>query len=257
MRIALNIRGFNTCLILFMLLAIPLSEVKANELVTDLSTSEVAIQANFDGETVLLFGAYDTSRKNASPDIVVILRGPDEALKVRRKDKTFGLWVNTESLSVSSTPSYYAVAASRALADIASPEIRQEMGIGLDYVPTKLASTHEDTDLFLEGLIRNKQSRNLYSENPSGVKIIGNRLFRTEIALPPGVPMGIYEAKIILFDAGNVLSMQNNTIIVGIAGFEQFLHRLAHQLPILYGITGVLIAVFFGWIATVLFRRRS
>jgi uncharacterized membrane protein YhfC len=51
--------------------------------------------------------------------------------------------------------------------------------------------------------------------------------------------------------------MQNNTIIVGIAGFEQFLHRLAHQLPILYGITGVLIAVFFGWTATILFRRRS
>ena len=35
MRIALNIRGFNTCLILFMLLAIPLSEVKANELRPD------------------------------------------------------------------------------------------------------------------------------------------------------------------------------------------------------------------------------
>ena len=63
MRIALNIRSFNTCLIVFMLLATPLPEVQANELVTDLSTSEVAIQANFDGETVLLFGAFDTSRK--------------------------------------------------------------------------------------------------------------------------------------------------------------------------------------------------
>ena len=249
--------GITTCLIVCLLLTVPVSSVMGNELVTDLSTSEVDIQANFDGETVLLFGAFETSRKNASPDIVVILRGPDEELKVRRKGKTFGLWVNTESLSISSTPSYYAVAASRGLADIASPATRQEMGIGLDYVPTKLASTHKDNDLFLEGLIRNKQSRDLYSENPSGVKIIGNRLFRTEIALPPGVPMGSYDAKIILFDAGKVLSLQNNTIIVGIAGFEQFLHRLAHQLPILYGITGVLIAVFFGWIATVLFRRRS
>ena len=52
MRIALNIRSFNTCLIVFMLFATPLPEVQANELVTDLSTSEVAIQANFDGETV-------------------------------------------------------------------------------------------------------------------------------------------------------------------------------------------------------------
>ncbi len=246
-----------TSLIVFILLAVPVSVVMGNELVTDLSTSEVDIQANFDGETVLLFGAFETSRKNSSPDIVVILRGPDEELKVRRKGKIFGLWVNTDSLSISSTPSYYAVAASRGLADIASPATRKEMGIGLDYVPIKLASNHKDNDLFLKGLISNKQSRDLYSENPSGVKIIGNRLFRTEIALPPGVPMGSYDAKIILFDAGKILIMQNNTIIVGIAGFEQFLHRLAHQLPILYGITGLLIAVFFGWISTVLFRRRS
>ena len=250
-------RGFITWLGICFLLAAPVTQVLSNELVTDLSTSEVAIQANFDGETVLLFGAFETSRKNASPDIVVILRGPNEGLKVRRKDKTFGLWVNTESLAISSTPSYYAVAASRALADIASPATRQEMGIGLDYVPIELASAHEDTDLFLEGLIRNKQSRDLYSENPYGVKIIGNRLFRTEIALPPGVPMGSYDAQIILFDDGKALSIQNNTIIVGIAGFEHLLHRLAHQLPILYGLIGVLIAIFFGWMATVLFRRRS
>ena len=141
--------GITTCLIVCLLLTVPVSSVMGNELVTDLSTSEVDIQANFDGETVLLFGAFETSRKNASPDIVVILRGPDEELKVRRKSKTFGLWVNTKSLSISSTPSYYAVAASRGLADIASPATRQEMGIGLDYVPTKLYSTHKDNDLFL------------------------------------------------------------------------------------------------------------
>ena len=173
MRICLKRRGLNTCLMLFMLFTAPLSEAKGNELVTDLSTSEVAIQANFDGETVLLFGAFETSMKNASPDIVVILRGPDEALKVRRKDKTFGLWVNTESLSVSSTPSYYAVAASRGLADIASPATRQEMGIGLDYVPIKLASTHEDTDLFLEGLIRNFSPKKSVANNFHAGRIFG------------------------------------------------------------------------------------
>ena len=64
--------GITTCLIVGMLLTVPVSAVMGNELVTDLSTSEVDIQANFDGETVLLFGAFETSRKNASPDIVVI-----------------------------------------------------------------------------------------------------------------------------------------------------------------------------------------
>ena len=52
--------GITTCLIVCLLLTVPVSSVMGNELVTDLSTSEVDIQANFDGETVLLFGAFET-----------------------------------------------------------------------------------------------------------------------------------------------------------------------------------------------------
>ena len=51
--------GITTGLMVCMLLTVPVSVVMGNELVTDLSTSEVDIQANFDGEPVLLFGAFD------------------------------------------------------------------------------------------------------------------------------------------------------------------------------------------------------
>lgn len=244
------------CLWIGLLFLLP-APSPGNELVTDLSTSEVSIQTNFDGETVLLFGAFEPSRKNASPDIVVILNGPGEVLTIRRKDRNFGLWINSDAVSVTSAPSYYAVAASRDLASIAPDKTRRDMGIGLDYVAAELDPDRRDKQLFLEGLIRNKQSRQLYSENPKGVKIIGNRLFRTEITLPPGVPTGAYEAKIMLFEDGEILSMKKNRINVGIGGFENSLHNLAHQLPILYGLTGVAIAVLFGWAAAVLFRRRA
>lgn len=231
---------------------------KAEELVTDLSTSEVAIEANFSGEKILLFGAFDNTRKDNKYDVAIILRGPDQPVTVRRKSRIGGIWVNSHALKIDSVPAYYAISGSRPIAEIASPEELRRHGASLEHLPTSL---RDDTAQpanreFIDGLIRNKMAQGLYQQNPNGVKIIGNRLFRSEIALPPGVPIGMYRADILLFSDGKIVSRQSNAIRVGIVGFEQFLHRWAHQLPILYGMTGVIVALISGWGAAIFFRRR-
>jgi len=121
----------------------------------------------------------------------------------------------------------------------------------------KCASPPPQAHAFIDGLIRNKKARGLYSEVSDGVRIIGGRLFRAEIALPSGVPVGNYRADILLFRNGKVVSKQSNPLNVDIQGIEQLLYMLAHQLPAFYGAAGVLIAFVSGWGAAILFRRRA
>jgi len=258
---------------LFALLLIwSIAPTSADELVADLSTSQVTIQTDFTGETILLFGAIDTSDRQTGKiapskldtnplDIVIIIRGPDQDLTIRRKDRTFGIWANNAALPLRAVPAYYAVAASRPLAQIATQQELAKHGAGLAYLPIHKAShqpaTQRQAQAFIDGLIRNKKARGLYSEVSDGVRIIGGRLFRAEIALPSGVPVGNYQADILLFRKGKVVSKQSNTLNVDIQGIEQLLYMLAHQLPAFYGAAGVLIAFVSGWGAAILFRRRA
>ena len=99
-------------LVILLFLALP---ARAEEVVLGLSQSEVAITANFDGSHILVFGAV--KREVPIPDgpplqVVVAVSGPSKPVLVRRKERRFGIWVNTDSVLVDSAPSFYAVATS-------------------------------------------------------------------------------------------------------------------------------------------------
>ena len=83
---------------------------RAQALVADLSSHLIAITAGFAGTELLLFGATE-----GEGDVVVLVRGPDSDVAVRRKARVAGIWLNTESLSFANVPSYYRVASSKPL----------------------------------------------------------------------------------------------------------------------------------------------
>src|SRR5690606_31280956 len=69
------------------------------ELVPDVSQRTVEIQYSFTGANLLLFGAivYPDGRRPKKPaDIVVILKGPDQSIIMREKEKVAGIWVNAD-----------------------------------------------------------------------------------------------------------------------------------------------------------------
>ena len=103
---------------LFLLLALP---AKAEDIVLGLSRDEVAITATFEGSEILIFGAIKRD-KPAPTDgdlgVIVTVAGPDVPVTVRRKDRRFGIWINTESVEVDVAPSFYAVATNRPLTEI-------------------------------------------------------------------------------------------------------------------------------------------
>jgi hypothetical protein len=69
------------------------------------------------------------------------------------------------------------------------------------------------------------------------------------------VPRGQYNVQVYLFRDGNVVSAQSTPLYVDQTGLERRLFNFAHQEPLTYGISTVLMAASLGWLSSMVFRR--
>jgi uncharacterized protein (TIGR02186 family) len=225
----------------------------AQSLVFDLSSHHIAISAGFSGTDVLLYGTTE-----GEGDVIVVLRGPEMPVVVRRKTRVLGIWINTEQLTFSGVPAFYRVAASRPLDEIALPSILARHQVGLDYLRMTPSTIdfNADAAAFREGLVRNKERNEQFSSEIGRVAFLGPRLFRTRVYLPANVPSGSYTAEVLLVNNGQVIAAQTTPMFVEQTGIGAEVHDFAHRRAALYGIVTVLFALLAGWGAGVFFRRR-
>ena len=161
---------------------------RAAPLVADVSKHLVAITTGFAGTDVLLFGAID-----GTGDVVVVVKGPPEKIVLHRKTRIAGIWVNTAKMTFNRAPSFYAIASSRPLDEVASEHVlaRHEMGVDNLNLPLPRAKASPDiAQAWRAALIRNKQRLGHYSRDLGQVNFLGDRLFRTRGDFPANVPTG-------------------------------------------------------------------
>ena len=82
------------------------SAVHATTLVADLDLDEVAITTDFNGESLLLFGAVSAG---ATSDIIVIFKGPNVPLASRKKEQVSGIWMNRQAIIWQNAPSFFII----------------------------------------------------------------------------------------------------------------------------------------------------
>ncbi len=248
--------------LLFLLLLILAAPARAEEpvLVPDVSQDEVSIRYSFTGAELLLFGAivYPSGRvPTERTDVVVVMKGPEEAIVLREKRKVAGIWTNAGETRFRSAPGFYAVASSRPLPDIVGERTAAIYELGLQnlYLSPSGALPEESrrTEAGLIDLMRRGQ---LYAEYPSGVEIRGGVLYRASIPLPARVPEGTYTAETFLIRDGRVLAVATREVRVAKAGFERWIARFAARHELLYGLAAVGLALLLGWGASAAFRRR-
>jgi len=156
-----------------------------------------------------------------------------------------------------SVPGFYAVATTRPIADLADDRTTAiyEIGVGnLQLSPASSASDAE-TRLFEQGLIQAKRKAGLFVEDPGGVKITRNVLYRARIAIPAAVPVGDYAAEIHLIRKGRVIASSSTPISIGKSGLERWIYVMAHENSLAYGLAAVALALLAGWIASLVTRR--
>jgi uncharacterized protein (TIGR02186 family) len=232
----------------------------------DASTRQVAITSSFTGTEILLFGTVENSVQPSAGagtyDVVAVVEGMAAPAIVRKKSRVGGLWINASSMKFMSVPSYYAIASTRPIDELAEPAVLDKNGIGFDHlrmVPAPMAWGEvldpKEVASFREALIRLKGREGLYVKSDFGVAFIGRSLFRATISLPPNVPVGPLTAVIYLFKEGKLLGQYKRDVTLEREGVERFIHEFALKQPLLYGFLTVAMAALAGLAAAFAFPR--
>lgn len=252
------------CIVVLLLTACGARQAAAERLVVSLSNHRVQITSSFSGEDLVLFGtiAPDTGEalSSASYDLVITVTGPRETFRTRRKERMAGIWVNVDSREFVRVPSYLAVLSNRPINAIANPETLRRLQVGLDnfLLPQRIGPDIADTvrdDPYRLAFVRLESEQKLYREEPNAVTFLTPTVFRAAIPLPANVPTGSYAIDVKLFAAGALAARTNTALEITKAGFEQYVADAARDHGLLYGLATALIALFTGWLASVVFRR--
>ena len=236
-----------------------------------LTTTNVQVKSDFRGARIVLYGAvFDTGTRPS--DVVVLVRGPDQPVRLTRKQRVAGVWLNSRPVVFRGAPGFYRAASNRPLEDIANFGVLRRLGAGLDHltinapeeqrvdtrygvrdmVVSRLGADYYD---WRRAVVRLKTNAGLYHEDGRGVQFVDRGLFRAEIALPTGAPTGVYKADILLFQDGKPISRRSRTLTVEKVGVERALYVWAHSRPWSYGLAAMAFALAAGWAASAAFRR--
>ncbi len=227
-------------------------------LVPEVSQHEIQVRQGFTGTELLLYGAIlepDGRRAGRDYDIVVVLKGPTEAIRLREKQKILGVWLNADSTAFRSAPSFFAVASSRPVDAIVDERTAAIYELGLDYLQLSPSGSIDPKEQarFTAGLVGMRERAGLFKQEPGGVTISEQVLYQARIALPSNVQTGRYTAETFAITRGRVVASAIAEVEVKKLGFEKIVADFSTQDSFLYGLLAVVLSVFMGWAAGRLF----
>jgi uncharacterized protein (TIGR02186 family) len=237
-----------------------------------MTDARVMIDSRFSGASIVLYGAVFNPTDRPA-DVVVVVRGPDGPVRLVKKTRHLGFWLNSRPVVFEGAPGFYMTASTRPLSDIADFGQLRRLGVGVDHLRINapqesrtvtrygvrdvvVSRLGEDYLDYRRAVIRLREAAALYNTDPDGVEFVDTGLFRAELDLPAVAPVGQYFAEVWLFQDGEPVSVSNLTLTVEKVGIERDIYEFAHRRPWSYGILVVLLAAFMGWGASRVFRRQ-
>ena len=236
----------------------------AERLIASVSNHRVTVTPNYSGEELVLFGSVEkdasTPANRTNYDLVVTVAGPRADMVTRRKERKFGIWVNTDYRQFLKVPTYLAIFSNRPFEAIAPPEVQRRQQVGLKNVllTQRVGPDYADVvpdDAFRSAFVRLRSEHGLYREATAAVTFLTPTLFRTGIPLPAEVPIGTYGVDIKLFADGALVTRTETAFEIVKVGFEQFVATTAHQNGFAYGLVTAFMALMTGWMASIVFRK--
>ena len=230
-------------------------EVRVAAALTD---AQVKVDSSFRGASIVLYGAV-FNPTDVPADVVVVVRGPDAPVRLVKKTRNMGVWLNSRPVLFEGAPGFYMTASTRPLSDVADFGQLRRLGVGVDHlridapqesrtvtrygvrdvVVSRLGENYLD---WRRAVIRLKEAAALYDTDPDGVQFVDKGLFRAEVELPTVAPTGKYYAEVWLFQEGAPVSVSNLTLTVEKVGLERDIYEFAHRRPWSYGVLCVILA---------------
>lgn len=221
-------------------------------LVPEISQHEVEVRQGFTGTELLLFGAIlDPAGRAAAQDydVVVVLQGPSQPIRLREKERFGGIWVNAASTDYRSAPSFFAMASTKPIDRIVDEKTAAIYEFGTRYIQLSPSGVIEPEEQarFSEGLVDLRTRQSLYQETVGGVSVSEQVLYQARIKLPSNVITGTYTAETFAVRDGRVIASALSEVVVKKVGFERFIAESAQDHSLLYGLVAVAMSLAMGW----------
>jgi uncharacterized protein (TIGR02186 family) len=235
----------------------------APRLVLSLSSKEIPIASNFTGADVAVFGAIERDgasvARAASFDVVVSVRGPRGQVVVREKSQWGPFWLNLDQRRYIAIPAFIGVLSNRPIDKIAGPDMLRKLTLGVDALVTAQGKRGEifdpDEPQFRQAMMRLRRAEGLFVESPTSVTFLTPSIFQASLRLPGTVPIGRYDVDVTVLSEGVPLARASDSFLVRKDDVEQRIATAARERGWLYGAVAAAMAIFLGWVATVVFRR--
>lgn len=241
-------RGVRLALALLLVWLVP-GPVRAT-LIAELSDRRIDISTGFTGAEVLVFGTIDPGG-----DVVVVVRGPNHDVVVRRKVQVAGAWINGPAATFPNVPSFYAVAATAPLAQILPDPIRRATALGIDVLPLEPRRFSDRSMGLRQPLVDLKREAGLWNDSDRSIPLYEGRLFFHRVLFPATVYTGAYRVTVYHVRAGIIAEETELTIAAERVGLGARVWSFANRAALLYGVVSVLLAVTIGWLGSIVFRR--
>ena len=171
-----------------------------------------------------------------------------------QKEKRFGFWINRKIDNLKNIPSFYSISGTKPLDILLPNNIETANDIGL--VKQIITKNQKIENELMDQILFIGIDKNQYNENNTPITLLENTLFSNEIDFPTNLHEGNYKVKIHLIRFQKVLATKQDIIYVKKIGLQNWINYLAFEKPQLYGIMSILIAITFGFVASLVFRKK-
>lgn len=218
----------------------------------ELEPNVITIGTFFNGTQLTVSG-----RVGAENEVVVVIGGKPEDLKLKKKGKALGLlWMNMGSVHFNNVPNVYMLYSSKGIMELAksNPGKWEQLGIGFESLTKKMEikAPQAERDNLAQEFIKLKQSQDLYTSHPGEIhfetKNGTERFFKADIWIPSRMAVGDYQVRVLEIHKGVIVNTTLNQLTVKLQGTPAMLSSLAFNHSLFYGGLAVLVAVAAGLI---------
>ena len=233
--------------------AVPLiSQASPDDMAIGIASDHIDITVGFTGSSIELFG----DRRDVRSDIAIVVEGPEKNVTIWKKDRVMGTWMNRYNAKFKDMPVYYHYAISAETIDEKLKQVMQERAIGHEALFAKVngkkAKKKKNIEVFQKALVEKSSVLGTYFEQPAKIKFFNDYFFRVSFPIPPSAPTGNYKIRSYLIKDGEVLEDTMNLLKVEQVGLNAFIYKSAHNYSFIYAVICIGIALFSGWLVSVL-----
>ena len=227
--------------------------IKAEEVYFDLSEDNIEIKTDFDGKEIIIFGLLQDDH-----DTLLTIKGPLSKMKIQKKERYFGVWINNKQITYSKIPTLFFLSSSNMIDDILPNSIQINDDLNFDKILNNKTFDQNfifenDQEIWNENFVRIKKKQLFYKEFE--MKTFKDKLFQTSVFFPPNTIPGIYYVDIYYIKHKTIMNRDQKKIIVKKTGIGSDIYEFARNRAATYGVFVIIFSILSGLIAATLFRR--